>query len=136
MPLPIDQALYTHWEAIIGDVRRMLTSEEGISLRDAAALPDDDDEPSGFSRLMPEAFLDLGGMLREPKDLVFDVSVLGEDGPTAATTERLLRGLLGNGYQTKMRPSPLVGRLRTMKQELTRGSDTLGRKLRYLLWLN
>jgi hypothetical protein len=33
-------------------------------------------------------------------------------------------------------PTPLVGRLQRMKGELSTGSDTLGRKLRYLLWLN
>jgi hypothetical protein len=47
-----------------------------------------------------------------------------------------LRGLIGNGYQTKMRPSPLVARLRGMKDQLDRSEDSLDRKLRYLLWLN
>jgi hypothetical protein len=35
-----------------------------------------------------------------------------------------------------MRPSPLVGRLRRMQDELEHGEDTLVRKLRYLIWLN
>jgi hypothetical protein len=35
-----------------------------------------------------------------------------------------------------MRASPLVARLRHMHDELDRGQDTAGRKLRYLLWFN
>ena len=54
----------------------------------------------------------------------------------AAGAETVLRGLIGNGYQTKMHPSPLVSRLRAMKTQLDRGEDTFERKLRYLLWLN
>lgn len=35
-----------------------------------------------------------------------------------------------------MRASPLVGRLRQMKDQLSRGEETFERKLRYLFWLN
>ncbi len=44
--------------------------------------------------------------------------------------------MLGNGYQARMKPSPLIGRLRAMRDQLSRGEDTFERKLRYLLWLN
>ena len=55
----------------------------------------------------------------------------------AATKSALVsRGLLGNGFQAKMKPSPLPARLRGMKQQLDRGEDTAEHKLRYLLWLN
>jgi hypothetical protein len=50
--------------------------------------------------------------------------------------ERVMRGLLGHGYQTGMKSSPLVRRLDRMKHELEHNDDTVGRKLRYLFWLN
>jgi hypothetical protein len=73
-------------------------------------------------------------MLSDPKDIVIDFHKLDHK-MDAAGAETVLRGLIGNGYQTKMQPSPLV-RLRAMKNQLDTGEDTFERKLRYLLWLN
>jgi hypothetical protein len=129
MPLPVDDKLYVTWAALLGDVQRLLTSEQGISLREAAELIDDD-----LRTVVPDAYVDLGRMLREPTDIVLDLR--DNEKNTAAMAERLLRGLLGNGYAKTMRASPLVGRLRHMKSELGRGDDTFERKLRYLLWVN
>jgi hypothetical protein len=50
--------------------------------------------------------------------------------------DHVLRGLLGHGYRTKMKASPLPGRLHRMRGEIERGDESLGRKMRYLLWLN
>lgn len=50
--------------------------------------------------------------------------------------ERLLRGMVGHGYRTGMRASPLLGRLREMKADLDAGHDTAEHKLKYLLWFN
>jgi hypothetical protein len=130
MPLEVDAQLYENWLAILGDVRRMLNSEEGLSLRELARIADDD-----IATRLPAAYIDIGRMLGEPKDIEIDLTAIFKD-PDAAAVERLLRGLLGNGYQVQMRASPLVGRLRHMKEQLDRDQDTLGRKLRYLLWLN
>ena len=128
MPLEVDDQLYQTWKGVLGDVRRLLESQEGISLREAKNLID----PS--ERLeVPDVYIDLGRMLREPKDIVFDIAAIKS---RTANYEPFLRGLIGNGYQTKMRASPLVGRLRAMKNQLERGEDSLERKLRYLLWLN
>jgi hypothetical protein len=132
MPLEVDDELYRTWTAVIGDVRRMLTSEEGISMRELVGLADDD-----LVTRVPNAFIDFGRMLGAPKDLVIDAgSLFGRGEPDAAGVEHLLRGVLGNGFQAQMKPSPLVGRLRAMKRQLDRDEDTLERKLRYLLWLN
>ncbi len=46
------------------------------------------------------------------------------------------RIVFGVYYVDRMKPSPLVGRLSRMRSEIDRGEDTLGRKLRHLLWLN
>ena len=66
-------------------------------------------------------------MFREPADIVIDLR-------RNVTPEPFLRGLLGHGYAETMRASPLVGRLRHMKEALDTGEDTFERKLRYLFW--
>jgi hypothetical protein len=140
VPLEVDATLYQTWADVTGDVRRLLESEERISLRQLAALGDRDS-----SAYLPDAYLDLGAMLREPSDVKIDLGLLRQlddvDRDTGATkaipiVEKLLRGVLGHGYAAASKPSPLVGRLQRMKRELSTGNDTFERKLRYLLWLN
>lgn len=126
VPLAVDATLYATWAGVIGDVRRMLRSEDGIGMREAAALVD-----PALAALLPDAYVDLGAMLREPKDFVFDATLA-----RATKLEPFLRSLLGNGYRTKMRASSLVGRLRHVKDQLDHGDETVGHKLRYLFWLN
>lgn len=128
IPLAVDAELYATWGAITGDLRHLVSSREGLSMRELAALVDDD-----LERLVPDAYVDVGRMLGEPKELVIDLRDLSE---RPAAVEKLLRGVLGNGFQTSMKPSPLPTRLRGMKDQLDRGEDTAEHKLRYLLWLN
>lgn len=122
MPLEVDQNLYDTWRDVLDDVRNMLESKDGISLREVASLMGE-----GGAEV-PNIFVDLGAMLREPKDIVLDMRTKKID--------VIARGLLGNGYKTSMKSSPLVPRLVRMKSELSRGEDNFERKLRYLLWLN
>lgn len=130
IPLAMDDSIYATWTGVLGDVRRMLEGKEGISLREVARLGDRNSEAK-----VPDIYLDLGAMLSSPKDIVIDFGLLtGEVTPDKL--DRLLRGLIGNGYKPAMKASPLVGRLDAMKQQLDRGEDTFERKLRYLLWLN
>jgi hypothetical protein len=110
-------------------VRHLLRGDEGISLREVGRHIDDD-----LERLLPDAYIDVGTMLKEPRDIVIEVA--GIDGDKPEDIEKVLRGILGNGYTTHMKPSPMVGRINAMKQQLDRGEDTMDRKLRYLLWLN
>ena len=125
MPLPVDEALYETWHDILGDVRRLLKSEEGISLKEAQALVGADDIPvSGF--------IDIGAMLRDPKDIVIDTAKLKHD----LDVQGLLHDILGNGYRKGMKASPLLGRLARMKGELDRGEDSFEHKLELLLFLN
>jgi len=128
VPLPMDADVYATWAGVTGDVRRMMTSEEGLSLQQAMAVID-----KRAALVMPAAYIDVGAMLRDPGDLVLDVS---DDAKTPKNAERILRGLLGHGYRTGMKSSPLVQRLHRMKDELDTGTDTMEHKLRYLLWLN
>jgi hypothetical protein len=128
----MDDQLYATWAGVTGDLRRMIDGKEGIGLRDAMGIVD-----GKTSRLMPDAYIDIGAMLSDPKDIVIDLTgfdIFKE--PTPDQLERILRNLVGNGYKTKMRGSPLVGRLRSMKEQLDRGEDTFDRKLRYLFWVN
>src|SRR5262249_14948635 len=128
MPLEMDQQIYDTWADTTGDVRRMLASEEGLSIRELLALL------MGTAAVRaPDAYIDVGKMLGEPTDVVIE----GNTRPgTPETYEKIFRGLFGNGYQTKMKPSPLVRRLGRMMSEVVHGQDTFERKLRYLLWVN
>ena len=128
MPLAVDDALYATWAAVLADTTDLLASKTGVSFAEIARLIDDD-----LERLVPAAYLDLGAMLREPTDIVLDLSDTGE---SPQNVERILRGLLGNGYRPAMRASPLVGRIRTMIDSVDRGEETFEHKLRYLFWLN
>jgi hypothetical protein len=129
MPLEVNDALFQKWADVIADVRRLLASEQGLSLQEvgAAVLGD------RAGMMMPNAYVDVGRMLREPTDVVID---LRDDHDTPEVFERVLRGILGHGFVSSMSGSPLVGRLRHMKGEVDRGEDTFERKLRYLIWLN
>ena len=129
MPLAVDADLYATWAAVTGDVRRMLDSKEGVSIREVATVI----VGAAAATQLPNAFIDLGRMLREPSNITIDFD---DNAPDPQKYERLLRGLLGHGYAKSMRASPLVARIRHMKEQVERGQDTLDRKLRYLLWLN
>jgi hypothetical protein len=128
VPLDVDAALYETWAATTGDVRRLLNSEEGVSLREIGAAVDPE-----LGREMPDAYIDVGRMLREPTDIEIDTH---EEKDERAQIARFVKGVLGHGYATGMKSSPLVRRLDRMKRELEHGDDTVGRKLRYLFWLN
>lgn len=139
IPLDVDAALYQTWADLTGDLRRLLESKEGLSLRAAAAFGDEDE----LGAILPDAYLDLGAMLREPADLVIDLRKLEaleqwRDDPAGAgrVLEQMLRGLFGKGYAGKMADTKLLQRFERMKRELSTGEDTFERKLRYLLWLN
>ena len=128
VPLPMDADVYATWAGVTGDMRRMLTSEEGLSVRQAVSVIE-----RKAALIMPDAYIDVGAMLRDPSDIVLDIS---DDSETPKNAERILRGLLGHGYREGMRSSPLVERLRHMKDSLDRGEETFEHKLRYLMWLN
>jgi hypothetical protein len=125
MPLAVDDQLYATWAALLGDAHRLLASHEGVRFREVAELFGD----PGDADKLPDAYLDLGRMFRDPTDIVIDFRKEDASG-------EMLRGLLGNGFAKQMRASPLVARLRHMREQLERGEDTLDRKLRYLIWLN
>jgi hypothetical protein len=129
MPLPVDQPLYDTWEAVVGDLRRLVRGEEGLAVADVVKLGED------RPRHLPRGYIDVGGMLSHPRDIVLtskDVQTLDE----GRDPEAMLSALLGDHYVASMRPSPLPGRLARMKGEIERDQDRLERKLRYLFWLN
>lgn len=125
MPLAVTPDLYATWEAVVRDVRRLLASEEGVSVR---ALVDWIHRPGAPA---PDAFLDIGRMLRQPKDIVIDLRRGTHD-----RMEQVLRGLTGNGFRGAMRPSPVLDRLQALMGSRHASDDTFERKLRYFLWIN
>jgi hypothetical protein len=129
VPLVVDDALYQTWAGVTGDVRRLVAGDEGVSLRELGALID-----RKLGLLMPDAYIDVGAMLRDPSDIVLDVDEHGRS--ERDMIDHVLRGLLGHGYRDRMKASPLPGRLHRMREDIVRGDESLGKKLRYLLWLN
>ncbi|HEY3358817.1 MAG TPA: hypothetical protein VGQ83_36550 [Polyangia bacterium] len=131
LPLPVDAALYETWELVLGDLRRIVRGEEGVSVAELAQLGDHKwNEPPG-------GYLDLGGMLARPKDLALDFANLRErDLDKRDRVEAALAEAFGQYYRRDMKPSPLLGRLARMKGEIARGHESFERKLRYLIWLN
>jgi hypothetical protein len=129
LPLPVDQPLYDTWEAMIGDLRRLVRGEEGLAVADLVKLGEDPPHD------VPRGYIDVGGMLSHPHDIVLtprDVEALDR----GSDPEAMLSALLGDHYVASMRPSPLPGRLARMKGEIARHEEGLERKLRYLFWLN
>lgn len=129
MPLPVDQPLYDTWEAAIRDLTRLVRGDEGLSLADVARLL----EPG--IRNPPGGYLDIGGLLAHPKDLVVNPGDL-ERFDRTDDVAGMARSVLGSGWKKEMSPSPLPSRLARMKAEVDRNDETFERKLRYFLWVN
>lgn len=134
-PLAVDAALYRTWEAILGDARALVAGETGVSLAALWKVLGEQGAPAGF--------VDLGAMLRTPKDIVWEREALDriEKEPSAAKrgqlTTALLKDLLGNGYKPTMKPSKITDRLLQIRTELDKGADAIVTdKLKYLLWIN
>lgn len=129
LPLPVDDQLYRTWGQVLGDLRRLVRGEEGLSVSEVAQLGDHRwDNP-------PRGYVDIGRMLAHPKDIVLHPGTL-ERADREHDVEAILRDVLGEYYVMDMRASPLPGRLARMKSEVDRGEESMERKLRYLLWLN
>jgi len=128
IPLEVDDRLYETWTGVVADVRDLMAGKRGLGLREVAGLI----SPK-LTALAPDAFIDVGKMFSDPTDITLAVD---KEGDTEASMQQWLRGVLGHGYADHMQPSPLVHRLAAIRTELESGSETLDRKLRYLLWIN
>jgi hypothetical protein len=132
LPLPVDEGLYATWQGVVGDVRRLIAGEEGLSVGEVMRLVDEDGPAPAMG------YVDVGALFARPRDFAIDFAALERLGERfdAAHLEAVLRGLIGDAYVARMKPSPLVGRLGRMAEDLERGEDSFERKLRYLVWLN
>jgi len=131
MPLPVDEALYATWEGSVRDLIALVEGREGLSIAELAQLGDHQWEQP------PGGFIDIGGMLAEPGNIVIPIEGLFTVELTQRTSvEKMLTEVFGGAYRPKMTPSPLVKRLQRMKGEVDRGDETVWRKLRYLFWVN
>ncbi|MCA9670922.1 MAG: hypothetical protein KC503_35240 [Myxococcales bacterium] len=136
LPLPVDAALYETWRGVLVDLTALVEGKTGLGVRDVAATL--------FGRRgrwakrlgrLPDSFIDIARMFREPGDLVIDLHHVR---PRAflRNPELALRATFGAALRTGMARSGLGQRLSRVQQQLLRGESTLGRKLRYLLWIN
>jgi len=132
MPLPVDEKLYETWRLVVGDLQRLLRSQEGIDVAEAAQLGDHTwtDPPRGF--------IDVGRLLSDPGDIVLDFAAVErmEKDRSRPSAEAFLKSFFRAAYVPAMKPSPLLSRMTRMRAEVERGEESLERKLRYLLWLN
>jgi hypothetical protein len=131
LPLDVDDALYRTWADVVGDVRALVRGETGLDVAELAQLGD------RAWATPPRGYIDIGRMLSDPKDIVFDFAVferIRHDQP--ATVEAALRSVFGAAYVADKKPSALPSRLTRMRKEIDANQDTFGRKLRYFLWLN
>jgi hypothetical protein len=133
--MPVDAALYDTWAAIVGDVRRLVRGEEGLSVAEIAQLGDH------RWRNPPRGYIDVGHLLDRPTDIVVSeatADALEEvgDGGDRRAAEVALDGLFGDAFVRDMPASPLPSRLARMRREVDRGVESMGRKLRYLIWIN
>lgn len=127
MPLPVDDALYQTWAAILVDTRQLIAGEEGLGVAEAMKLV------SARMPFQPSGFLSIRKLLFEPKDLVINVPDLKD---ALLRPDAALRSLFGDAYVSSMKPSQLLSRLARMREEVRRGDESFNRKLRYLFWLN
>ncbi len=129
MPLPVDEDLYKTWQGVLGDVRKLVTGEEGLRLADVAEMLQMKIDP------MPRGYLDIGRMFDRPRDIVINLNELMMLDRTR-DLEGMLRSVFGEYYLYGKKPSLITSRLKRMKREIDTGFESFGRKLRYLLWLN
>lgn len=147
LPFPVDEALFQTWEGVVSDLESLVRSEQGLSVEEVAQLGDH------RWKNPPKGFIDVGGLLSEPGDIVLDPKRLeevenemsqafrefensGESNASPAPIEAVLKDIFGAKYRSAMKPTSLIQRVRRMKGEVERGEESFERKLRYLLWLN
>jgi hypothetical protein len=126
LPLPVDDALYETWRSVVRDVRAIVERREGIDLVELAYIARERRHPL-------RGYLDLGRLLTDPQDLVFDPETLEN---FDREPQRAIELLFGKAYVEKMKPSPLLKTLARMEREIRTDSDSFKRKLRYFFWLN
>ncbi len=129
LPLPVDEALYETWRLVVGDLKRLVRGEEGLAVADLQRLAE------SHPKHLAGGIIDVGRMLREPKDIVLDLDVIDRL-DRAKDVDGLMKNTLGAYYVPSMKRSPLPGRLQRMQGEVERGQESLERKLRYLFWIN
>jgi hypothetical protein len=127
LPLPVDDALFATWQAVVEDLRRLVRGDEGLSVAEAAQLG------RHLWEQPPGGFIDIGRMFTDPRDLSFNAQVLDRAREAPQTA---LASVFGVDYVPRMKPSGLIARLLRMKSELDRGKESFERKLKYLLWMN
>jgi hypothetical protein len=130
-PLPVDEALYKTWEGVVRDLRMMLLGKEGLPLALIAEI-----DRNNWPRA-PAGFVNIGKIFSEPSDINLDIASLNRiNFEDINEVEKGLASFFGRYWEGSMQPTPLIDRLRRMRQELDRGEDSIDRKLRYLIWIN
>ena len=127
LPLPVDDALYETWSGVLDDIHKLVAGEEGFAARELLEL-------IGMNApIKPSGFFNVRTLIFSPQDLVISMPALQD---MQLRPDAALRQMIGPGYVENLPPSRLGTRLLRMRQDVQRGDETLGRKLRYVFWLN
>ncbi len=131
VPLEVDDRLYQVWGGALSDLRGLVRGETGVPLGELFALIPQYRGPTELG------YVDVGRIFSEPRDILVDTEVVEKlDDAWRSDPKPILRAFFGGLWREKMKPSPIVGRMRAARDSLMRGEQTLDRKLRYLFWFN
>jgi len=136
LPLPVDEKLYQTWQDIIQDITQLIEGKTGLSVAELVQLGDH------RWKKPPRGFINVGELLRNPGDIILDFAHLenldrsGRKKNRGVAIEKVLTDILGSKFVKQMPGSKLISRLERMKKEVSRGTESFDRKLRYLFWLN
>ena len=132
MPLPVDDKLFETWEGVIADLRSLMRGETGIDVAALMRLP------NSRRQNAPGGFINVSKLFDAPGDIVLEEKQLKRifDPESRADAEAALRELFGAKYVAQMPAGPIFDRLRRMADEVARGMEPVGHKLRYLFWIN
>ncbi len=129
IPMPVDEKLYATWGGLLGDVRRLVKGEEGVSVAEIVDIAE-----LKCSNL-PPGYISIGKMFDTPNDIVIEMEAI-DDLDSCREPAIALNRIFGDSYIHEMKPSPILRRAARMKDEVDRGVESIERKLRYLIWLN
>jgi hypothetical protein len=130
VPLEVDAALYDTWGGALADLGGLVRGETGVPLGELLGLVPEYRGPRDLG------YLDIGRIFSEPRDIVIDAAGIEDLEKAQQNPGPLIKSFLGALWRDKMKPSPIVGRMRAARDSLMRGEQTLDRKLRYLFWFN
>jgi hypothetical protein len=122
-----DSKLYSTWANAVVGLRQLVMGQGTLSLATIGRLAGVDWQRD------PNGGIDVGRMLSSPGDIVVDLTGLA--GVRVTGSSDAAAGMLGRFHVVQV-PTPLSPVLRRISDDVRNGRESLGEKLRYLVWIN